>query len=185
LCEYDLSTGLDPRISIAILAHRPRFDVQTAIFQPLPGARGSGSTTSKEQRGRVLRTMSSPRESGAGGRKRLFRIDEFGLGFGQGRGERRRDHSGAWVASISSTSKLTVPDFERFAFMPCPMASLACSGIKALSSLLARPWSRNAPRVLRKSSELGPGVGLTLIDDADRLDAWAAAARLGTRGDFA
>jgi len=31
------------------------------------------------------------------------------------------------------------------------MASLASSGIKALSSLLARSWSRKALRVLRKS----------------------------------
>jgi hypothetical protein len=47
---------------------------------------------------------------------------------------------------------LTAPDFERFAFTPCPMASLASSGIKALSSLLARSWSRKALRVLRKSA---------------------------------
>src|SRR4029077_6618079 len=32
---------------------------------------------------------------------------------------------------------------------PCPTASLASSGIKALSSLFARSWSRNALRVLR------------------------------------
>src|SRR6266487_856141 len=60
--------------------------------------------------------------------------------------------TGAWAASVSSTSKLTAPDFERLAFTPCPMASLASSGIKALSSLLARSWSRNALRVLPKSA---------------------------------
>src|SRR5215471_12512209 len=54
--------------------------------------------------------------------------------------------------STSSTSKLTAPDFERLAFTPCPMASLASSGIKALSSLVARSWSRKALRVLRKSA---------------------------------
>src|SRR5262245_19960166 len=58
--------------------------------------------------------------------------------------------TGAWVTSLSSKSKLTAPDLERFAFTPCPMASLASSGIKALSSLLARSWSRKALRVLRK-----------------------------------
>src|SRR5262249_18983501 len=47
---------------------------------------------------------------------------------------------------------VTAPDFERLAFTPCPMASLASSGIKALSSLLARSWSRKALRVLRKSA---------------------------------
>jgi hypothetical protein len=77
-------------------------------------------------------------------RERLFRIDEFGLGLGQGRGQRR--------ASVSITSKLTAPDFERLAFTPCPMASLASSGIKALSWLLARSCSRKALRVLRKST---------------------------------
>jgi hypothetical protein len=57
--------------------------------------------------------------------------------------------TGVWVASVSSTSKLTAPDFERFALTPCPMASLASSGIKALSSVLARSWSRKALRVMR------------------------------------
>src|SRR6516162_7166604 len=47
--------------------------------------------------------------------------------------------------------KLTAPDFERLALTLCPMASLASSGIRALSSLLARSCSRKAPRVLRKS----------------------------------
>ena len=56
------------------------------------------------------------------------------------------------MASVSSTSKLTAPDFERLAFTPCPMASLASSGIKALSSLLARSWSRKACRLFRKSA---------------------------------
>jgi hypothetical protein len=46
----------------------------------------------------------------------------------------------------------TAPDFERLAFTPCPIASLASSGIRALSSLFARSWSRKALRVLRKSA---------------------------------
>jgi hypothetical protein len=37
-----------------------------------------------------------------------------------------------------STSKLTAPDFDRFPRTPCPIASFASSGIKALSSLFAR-----------------------------------------------
>src|SRR5262249_45431468 len=55
----------------------------------------------------------------------------------------------AWLASVSKTSKLTAPDFERFARTPCPIASLASSGMSALSSLFARSWSRKALRVLR------------------------------------
>src|SRR5262249_55421341 len=61
---------------------------------------------------------------------------------------------------------------ERFALTPCPMASLASSGIKALSTLFARSWSRKALRVLRKrASELRPGIRRAHIDDADGLDA--------------
>src|SRR5438132_7403068 len=58
----------------------------------------------------------------------------------------------AWAASVSKTSKLTAPAFERLAFTPWPMASLASSGIRALSSLLARSWSRKALRVLRNNA---------------------------------
>ena len=87
------------------------------------------------------------------------------------------------MASASSTSKLTAPDFERFALTPCPRASLASSGIKALSSHLARSWSRKALRVVRK--ELRPGIRRTHVDDADGLD--ARPRRLGQDevGDFA
>ena len=46
------------------------------------------------------------------------------------------------------------PDFERFPFTPCPIASLASSGISALSSLFARSWSRKALRVLRKRAAI-------------------------------
>src|SRR5438552_6626341 len=56
------------------------------------------------------------------------------------------------MASVSSTSKLTAPDLERLAFTPCPMASLASSGIKALSSPLARSWSIKALRASRNSA---------------------------------
>ena len=60
------------------------------------------------------------------------------------------DHwTGAWAASVSRTTKLTAPDLERLPRTPCPMHSLASSGIKDLSSLFARSWSRNAWRVLR------------------------------------
>ena len=70
------------------------------------------------------------------------------------------------------TSKLTAPDFERLARTPWPIASLASSGIRALSSVLARSWSRKARRVLRnRRRELRPGVGRAHVDDADRLDA--------------
>jgi hypothetical protein len=89
------------------------------------------------------------------------------------------------VASFSSTSKLTAPDFDRFAFTPCPMASLASSGIKALSSLLARSWSRKAPRVLEERGELRPGIRRTHIDDADGLDAWTRRLGQDEVGDFA
>ena len=59
---------------------------------------------------------------------------------------------GAWVASVTRTSKLTAPDFERFARTPCPMASLPSSGIRPLSSFFARSWSRKASWVLRNSA---------------------------------
>ena len=42
------------------------------------------------------------------------------------------------------------PDFERLPRMPCPIASLASSGIKAFNSALDRSCSRKACRVLRK-----------------------------------
>src|SRR5262249_13717192 len=48
----------------------------------------------------------------------------------------------AQLASKLSTSKLTAPDFERLARIPWPMASLASSGISALSSVLAFSCSR-------------------------------------------
>src|SRR5262249_16196898 len=52
------------------------------------------------------------------------------------------------------------------------MASLASSGIKALSSLLARSWSRKALRVLRNSAaNSAQGIGRAHIDDADGFDA--------------
>jgi hypothetical protein len=41
------------------------------------------------------------------------------------------------------------PDFERFARIPCPIASLASWGISSLSSALDRSCSRKACRVLR------------------------------------
>ena len=51
--------------------------------------------------------------------------------------------SGAWLApSMLRTSKLTAPDFERLARTPCPIASLASSGMRPLSSALAFSCSR-------------------------------------------
>src|ERR1700757_885195 len=49
-------------------------------------------------------------------------------------------------------SKLTAPDLDRFARTPCPIASLASSGMRFLSSLFARSWSRKALRVLRNNA---------------------------------
>ena len=54
------------------------------------------------------------------------------------------------------TSKLTAPDFERLPRTPCPIASLASSGIKALSSVLARSWSRKAPGVPEQCRQTRP-----------------------------
>src|SRR5258708_14950001 len=44
--------------------------------------------------------------------------------------------SAAWPASSSSRSKLMAPDFERLARMPCPIASLASSGMRLFNSAL-------------------------------------------------
>src|SRR5450830_1439770 len=44
-------------------------------------------------------------------------------------------------------SKLIAPDLERLTLMPWPKASLASSGIRILSSILARSCSRKAVRV--------------------------------------
>ena len=43
------------------------------------------------------------------------------------------------------------PDFERLARTPCPLASLASSGMSPLSSALAFSCCRKAVRVWRKS----------------------------------
>ena len=51
----------------------------------------------------------------------------------------------------SSRSKLMAPDFERLARMPWPIASLASSGIRPLSSILAFSCSRKAERVDRNT----------------------------------
>src|ERR1700681_1889905 len=45
---------------------------------------------------------------------------------------------GAWPASMSRASNEIAPVLERLARTPCPMASFASSGIKFLSSALAR-----------------------------------------------
>ena len=72
------------------------------------------------------------------GGQRLFGVDELGLGLGQRRGKRRDRFTGPGHGSppSSRTSKLTAPDFERLARTPCPIASLASSGIKRLELAL-------------------------------------------------
>ena len=65
------------------------------------------------------------------------------------------------------------PDFERLARTPCPLASLASSGINPLSSALAFSCCRKAGRVWRKSpAKFRPGVGRTHIDDPNGFNAW-------------
>jgi len=54
----------------------------------------------------------------------------------------------------------------------CPIASLASSGMRFLSSFFARSWSKKALRVLRKQRrELRPGIGRAHVDNTDCLDA--------------
>ena len=53
--------------------------------------------------------------------------------------------SGAWLApSMLRTSKLTAPDFERLARTPWPIASLASSGMRPLSST-SHSYARGKP----------------------------------------
>jgi hypothetical protein len=76
---------------------------------------------------------------------------------------RRRTHwTGAWATS--KRSKLTAPDFDRRARRPRPVASLASSGIKNLSSLLARlvldmglPGAANSAQLLEPLPRCGAG----------------------------
>ena len=60
---------------------------------------------------------------------------------------------GPYVLEVSSPGldrKLSrAADFERFARTPCPLASLASSGSRPLSSAFARSCPRKAARVLR------------------------------------
>ena len=63
------------------------------------------------------------------------------------------------------------PDFERLALTPWPMACLASSGIRLLSSALACSWSRWADSGAGKDAgELRPGIGRRHIDDPNGLD---------------
>ena len=83
------------------------------------------------QRGIAEGALPLPCPSGADrGGQRFFRIDQFGLRLGQGGGQGRDRFTGpvhGWPPSTES--KLTAPDFERLARTPCPIASLASSGI--------------------------------------------------------
>jgi hypothetical protein len=64
------------------------------------------------------------------------------------------------------------PDLERLARMPCPMASLASSGIRLLSSALDVLVLQEGGSALPKQpGEFSPGIGRTHVDDANRLDA--------------
>ena len=51
---------------------------------------------------------------------------------------------------LSGRPKLTAPDSNVWPRLPWPKASFASSGIRALSSDLARSWSRKAERVAQK-----------------------------------
>src|SRR5262249_58488148 len=69
---------------------------------------------------------------------------------------------------------------------PWPIAVLASSGIKALSSLFARSWSRKGvPGVAEERSKLRPGIRRTHIDDADGFDAWPRRLGIDEMGHFA
>ena len=61
------------------------------------------------------------------------------------------DWTYAWLPSTLRRSKLTAPDFDRLARMPCPIASLASSGIRPFSSALACSCSRWAGLVRPKT----------------------------------
>src|SRR5262249_38958044 len=61
-------------------------------------------------------------------------------------------------------SKLTAPDFERLARIPCPIASLASCGMRPLSSALAFSWS--------SPQHYHPGQ-IAAINSADEASAWA------------
>ena len=86
--------------------------------------------------------------------------------------------SGAWPLSVLKTSKLTAPDFERFALMPCPIASLASSGMRPLSSplgiLMLEIGLSCSPKYAR---ELSPSIRRAHVDDPHRLVGPAAALR--------
>jgi hypothetical protein len=84
-------------------------------------------------------------------RSETFPVDQLSLGLGQGRAATESLKRGMGRLRLRR-SKLTAPDRERFAGTPCPTASLASSGISALSSPLARSWWRKVLRVLRKSA---------------------------------
>ena len=75
------------------------------------------------------------------------------------------------------------PDFERLARTPWPIASLASSGIRPLSSAFALSWSRKAEQGVDRNTlqrTPPPRIGSPHIDgaDADGLHAWSG--RLGT-----
>ncbi len=70
------------------------------------------------------------------------------------------------MSSLARRSKLTAPDFERLARTPLREASLASSGIRALSSDLALPWTRKAERVAQKRSANSAHEFVVFVDEA-------------------
>ena len=152
---------------------------------------------------RVLRTISSPLESGAyrklrspspgraalnGGGQRLFRVHKLGLSLGQGRGQRRDRVTGPvhGLASAARTSKLTAPDFERLAAHAMPDGLLGVLRHQGLE-LVFRPLvvEKGLPGVAEQRRELGPGVRRAHVDDADGLDARPRRLGIDQMGDFA
>jgi hypothetical protein len=148
----------------------------------------------------VLRTISSPLERGAaegalrlpgpprwdGRRERFFRGSRVALvPWREPRPERRVIHwTVARAASVSRTSKLTAPDFERFARTPCPIAPLASSGMRLLSSLFARSCSRNAAQWCGRQRRTPPRNSRSHVDDADGLNARARRLDIDQVGDL-
>ena len=69
-------------------------------------------------------------------------------------------------------SKLTAPDFERLARTPCPVASLASSGISAFElGLGILVFQESLSGAAKDAGELRPGVGRAHVDDPNSLDA--------------
>ena len=74
----------------------------------------------------------------------LYRVHQLDLSLGESRGELRdRSHctSACWPPPLAMRSNEIAPVFDRLALTPWPKASLASSGMSALSSPLALSWA--------------------------------------------